>query len=126
MSRKPKKGYFVKGHFVAEGSELDLELRRGEFFSVVGPSGCGKSTLLDVLAGLAQPSEGFGEFEGKRVTDVPGVVRQSVRRGPGAVRLLGRAGKRALAPGTYREVVQLVGRNGRRSRAATVRFVVVP
>jgi ribosome-associated protein len=27
MSRKPKKGYFVKGHFVAEGSELDLELR---------------------------------------------------------------------------------------------------
>jgi len=35
--------------------------------------------LLDVLAGLAQPSEGYGEFEGKRVTDVPmgvGVVFQ--------------------------------------------------
>ena len=28
MSRKPKKGYFVKGQFVAEGSELDLELKR--------------------------------------------------------------------------------------------------
>lgn len=27
MSRKPKRGYYVKGHFVAEGSELDLELR---------------------------------------------------------------------------------------------------
>jgi ribosome-associated protein len=27
MSRKPKKGYFVKGHFVAEGSELDQQLR---------------------------------------------------------------------------------------------------
>lgn len=27
MPRKPKKGYFVKGHFVAEGSELDLQLR---------------------------------------------------------------------------------------------------
>lgn len=27
MSRKPKKGYYVKGHFVAEGSEMDLELR---------------------------------------------------------------------------------------------------
>ncbi|MBA4006117.1 MAG: DUF615 domain-containing protein, partial [Delftia sp.] len=25
MSRKPKKGYYVKGHFVAEGSELDLQ-----------------------------------------------------------------------------------------------------
>ena len=28
MPRKPKKGYFVSGHFVAEGSELDLELKR--------------------------------------------------------------------------------------------------
>lgn len=28
MSRKPTKGYFVRGHFVAEGSELDLELKR--------------------------------------------------------------------------------------------------
>lgn len=27
MSRKPKKGYFVKGHFVAEGSELDIQLK---------------------------------------------------------------------------------------------------
>jgi NitT/TauT family transport system ATP-binding protein len=58
---------------------VDLDLRRGEFFSVVGPSGCGKSTLLDVLAGLAQPSAGYGAFEGERVTDVPdgvGVVFQ--------------------------------------------------
>jgi NitT/TauT family transport system ATP-binding protein len=58
---------------------VDLTLQRGEFFSVVGPSGCGKSTLLDVLAGLAQPSAGEVEFEGKRVTGVPdgvGVVFQ--------------------------------------------------
>ena len=27
MSRKPKRGYYVKGHFVAEGSELDLQLK---------------------------------------------------------------------------------------------------
>ena len=66
------------GHLHALGP-VDLDLRRGEFFSVVGPSGCGKSTLLDVLAGLAQPSDGYGEFEDKRVTDVPdgvGVVFQ--------------------------------------------------
>jgi len=44
---------------------LDLQLRKGEFFSVVGPSGCGKSTLLDVLSGLAPPSEGQAFFEGK-------------------------------------------------------------
>ena len=43
---------------------LDLELAKGEFFSVVGPSGCGKSTLLDVLAGLASTTDGLIRFEG--------------------------------------------------------------
>ena len=49
---------------------LSIELRAGEFFAVVGPSGCGKSTLLDVLAGLAAPTEGTVEFEGKPVAGV--------------------------------------------------------
>ena len=58
---------------------IDLDLKRGEFFAVVGPSGCGKSTLLDVLAGLAEPTEGEVVFEGQRVRGVPdgiGVVFQ--------------------------------------------------
>jgi NitT/TauT family transport system ATP-binding protein len=58
---------------------IDLDLRMGEFFSVVGPSGCGKSTLLDVLAGLNPPSEGSAEFEGRPIKGVPdgvGVVFQ--------------------------------------------------
>ncbi len=46
---------------------LDLELLKGEFFSVVGPSGCGKSTLLDVIAGLTDPTEGEVWFEGSKV-----------------------------------------------------------
>jgi NitT/TauT family transport system ATP-binding protein len=50
---------------------VDLDLTRGEFFSVVGPSGCGKSTLLDVLAGLATPTEGTATFEGRPVSGVP-------------------------------------------------------
>jgi len=59
---------------------IDLELARGEFFSVVGPSGCGKSTLLDVLCGLASPTSGTISFEGKElrgeVPDGVGVVFQ--------------------------------------------------
>ncbi len=58
---------------------VDLDLRRGEFFSVVGPSGCGKSTLLDVLSGLSPPSAGTVEFDGRPVVGVPrgiGVVFQ--------------------------------------------------
>lgn len=59
---------------------IDLELQRGEFFTVVGPSGCGKSTLLDVVAGLNAPSAGTIRFEGRAVNgEVPdgvGVVFQ--------------------------------------------------
>jgi NitT/TauT family transport system ATP-binding protein len=46
---------------------IDLDLVRGEFFSVVGPSGCGKSTLLDVLSGLNPPTAGRVSFEGQPV-----------------------------------------------------------
>ena len=46
---------------------IDLDLARGEFFSVVGPSGCGKSTLLDVLSGLGRPTSGVVSFEGRRL-----------------------------------------------------------
>jgi NitT/TauT family transport system ATP-binding protein len=59
---------------------VDLDLRQGEFFSVVGPSGCGKSTLLDLIAGLARPTAGAISFEGHAVAgEVPdgiGVVFQ--------------------------------------------------
>jgi NitT/TauT family transport system ATP-binding protein len=37
---------------------LDLDVRTGEFVSLVGPSGCGKSTALRIVAGLAAPSAG--------------------------------------------------------------------
>ncbi len=37
---------------------IDLQIRRGEFVSLIGPSGCGKTTLLRVIADLATPSAG--------------------------------------------------------------------
>jgi NitT/TauT family transport system ATP-binding protein len=59
---------------------IDIEIRKGEFFAVVGPSGCGKSTLLELIAGLAAPTEGEIQFEGRSIGDnVPdgiGVVFQ--------------------------------------------------
>ncbi|MDL5033523.1 ABC transporter ATP-binding protein [Pelomonas sp. APW6] len=37
---------------------IDLDIRRGEFISLIGHSGCGKSTLLNLVAGLLKPSQG--------------------------------------------------------------------
>jgi NitT/TauT family transport system ATP-binding protein len=37
---------------------IDLEVKRGEFVSLIGPSGCGKTTLLRVIADLEQPTSG--------------------------------------------------------------------
>ena len=46
-----------KGSFKAlEG--INLDIRRGEFVSLIGHSGCGKSTLLNLVAGLLRPSQG--------------------------------------------------------------------
>ena len=39
-------------------SEINLEIRRGDFISFIGPSGCGKTTLLRVIADLEKPTGG--------------------------------------------------------------------
>lgn len=41
---------------------IDLEVRPGEFVSIVGPSGCGKSTLLRIVASLDRPTDGLVEI----------------------------------------------------------------
>lgn len=46
---------------------VDLDLRKGSFSSVIGSSGCGKSTLLKIMAGLTSPSEGSVVLAGKPV-----------------------------------------------------------
>ena len=41
---------------------LDLEIRQGEFVTLLGPSGCGKSTALRIIAGLSEPTDGVVEW----------------------------------------------------------------
>jgi NitT/TauT family transport system ATP-binding protein len=47
---------FANGTQALDG--LDLEVRPGEFLTLLGPSGCGKSTALRLIAGLSEPSRG--------------------------------------------------------------------
>jgi len=58
------------GDFVAVDS-VDLDIRRGELFSILGGSGCGKTTLLRMLAGFDAPTSGSIEIDGIDVTQQP-------------------------------------------------------
>src|SRR6185503_8665020 len=50
---------------------IDLEIRRGEFFTMLGPSGSGKTTCLRMIAGFERPDEGTVELGGRDVTGIP-------------------------------------------------------
>ena len=54
---------------------VDLEIRRGEFFTMLGPSGSGKTTTLRVIAGFEQPDEGSVELGGRDVSKLPPYAR---------------------------------------------------
>ncbi len=58
------------GTMVAVDS-LNLEIKAGEFLSLLGPSGCGKTTTLRMLAGFDQPDEGFIRISGDYVQGIP-------------------------------------------------------
>ena len=56
--------------------DINLDIKRGEFVTLLGPSGCGKTTLLRMLAGFASPDEGVISMEGKDISGVPPHLRQ--------------------------------------------------
>jgi nitrate/nitrite transport system ATP-binding protein len=57
--------------------DVDLEMKEGEFVSLIGHSGCGKSTVLNVVAGLYKATKGGVVLDGKEV-DEPGPERAVV------------------------------------------------
>lgn len=50
---------------------VEMEIKAGEFFSLLGPSGCGKTTTLRMIAGFDTPSSGEIRVDGTDITDVP-------------------------------------------------------
>ena len=64
-------GVVKRFHQLTAVDHLDLQVGRGEFFSMLGPSGCGKTTTLRIIAGFEQPDEGEVFLEGKSVAKTP-------------------------------------------------------
>ncbi|MEO0271128.1 MAG: ABC transporter ATP-binding protein [candidate division WOR-3 bacterium] len=50
--------------------DINLEVKKGEFFVVLGPSGCGKTTLLKIIAGLLKPDKGKIILEENDITNL--------------------------------------------------------
>lgn len=50
---------------------MDLDVKRGEFVTLLGPSGSGKSTLLNLISGMTEPSEGTIQIDGRDATHLP-------------------------------------------------------
>ena len=54
---------------------VSMQVRRGDFLTILGPSGCGKTTLLRMSAGFLAPSEGHILIDGQPMNDVPAYRR---------------------------------------------------
>jgi spermidine/putrescine transport system ATP-binding protein len=57
-------------------NNVSLEIKKGEFFSLLGPSGCGKTTLLRIIAGFEQPDTGTLTLDKNDVLSLPPNKRQ--------------------------------------------------
>ena len=61
--------------------EVNLEVKDGEFVSIMGPSGCGKTTLLNIMGLLDTPTDGTYMLDGKDVSQLSERERTNIRKG---------------------------------------------
>jgi spermidine/putrescine transport system ATP-binding protein len=65
-----------EGHELAAVDHVTMQIKNGEFFSMLGSSGCGKTTSLRMIAGFEWPTEGEVYIEGKPMGHTPPFQRK--------------------------------------------------
>lgn len=69
------KSFPVKNGALQVLDDINLDIKRGEFISIVGHSGCGKSTLLKIIAGLVDYNEGSVKLDGTEIKNADAICR---------------------------------------------------
>jgi ABC-type Fe3+/spermidine/putrescine transport system ATPase subunit len=80
MSKLTLRGLEKRYGDVAAVAGLDLELKQGEFVSLLGPSGCGKTTTLRMIAGFIEPTAGLIEMDGQVLSSPAGALPPEKRQ----------------------------------------------
>ncbi len=62
--------YQAKNGEIEALKNINFDMYKGEFISIVGPSGCGKSTLLSIISGLLTPTSGSIYLNGEKITKI--------------------------------------------------------
>ena len=70
-ARNAVKAFGQGDHVVRALDDVSIQIRKGEFFTLLGPSGCGKTTLLRLIAGFEMPTSGTILLDGADITDLP-------------------------------------------------------
>ena len=98
--------------------DVDLDIHRGEFLSIVGPSGCGKTTLLRIIAGLEESTAGEIRFREDVASSIgfvfqePNLLHWRTALANASLILELRGTEKALRTEKAREVLRLTGLEG--------------
>src|SRR3990167_9287408 len=65
------RGVYKSIHDLDVLHDINLEVREGEFLTLLGPSGCGKTTLLRLISGFEEPTSGYIYIDNKDVSGLP-------------------------------------------------------
>ncbi|SFR51468.1 putative ABC transport system ATP-binding protein [Robiginitalea myxolifaciens] len=75
------KYHYTESMQTAALNGIDLEIKHGEFVSIMGPSGSGKSTLLNVIGMIDKMDDGLYQFEDYQINGLSQKDRASIRKG---------------------------------------------
>ena len=76
-----QKKYFINSNGTSAVNGIDLDIRQGDFVSIMGPSGCGKSSLMNILGLLDSATAGNYFFLDQEVTALKESARSLLRKG---------------------------------------------